>query len=152
MEKRTKSGMYIEGNAARQFEVMPNREAEAEKKELSRIVKHNRQKALQMSRGYVAYLAVVTVIAATVCMFYLKVHSDISKTSSNIVDLKNSISTLEAQNDAVDYSINSYTDVNTIVRVATEELGMVKASKSQIRFYKSSEREYMKQFTDVPEK
>lgn len=151
MDNRTKN-MYVTGNTARQLEVVPERKAEQPKKELSHAARRNREKASQMSIGYVMFLSVVTIVAVYVCVTYLKLHSDISATSSNVTKLKSEINALQVENDALGYSINSYTDVDNIVRIATEELGMVQASKSQVSFYKSSESEYMKQFTDVPEK
>ncbi len=151
MDNRTKN-MYVIGNAARQLEAVPDRKKEQPKKELSHAARRNREKASQMSMGYVIFLSIVTLAAVYVCVTYLKLHSDISATSSNVTKLKSKINALQVENDALDYSINSYTDVNNIIKVATEELGMVQASKSQVSFYKSSESEYMKQFTDIPEK
>ncbi|MBD5134902.1 MAG: cell division protein FtsL [Lachnospiraceae bacterium] len=155
MEKKRATVRYISGNTARQLQAVPERKRrerqEKQKKELSQSVKKNREKALQMSMGYVLFLAAVTITVVVVCFNYLKLHADISATTSNITNLTSSIDTLTAQNDALDYSINSYTDVNYIVRVAVEELGMVQASKDQVSYYKSTESEFMKQFTDVPE-
>lgn len=150
--KRVSTTKYINGSAARQLEAVPARERQKEKKkELSQTARRNREKASQMSLGYVLFLAAATVAVAVVCFNYLKLHADISDTNSNITELTSSIDTLTAQNDALDYSVNSYTDVNYIIKTAVEELGMVQASKDQISYYKSTESEYMKQFTDIPE-
>lgn len=150
--KRVSTAKYINGSAARQLEAVPARERQEEKKrELSQSARRNREKASQMSLGYVLFLAAATMAVAVVCFNYLKLHADISDTNSNITKLTSSVDTMTAQNDALDYSINSYTDVNYIIKTAVEELGMVQASKDQISYYKSTESEYMKQFTDIPE-
>lgn len=152
MENKKSSVRYISGNTARQLEAVPERKRqERQKKELSRSAKLNREKALEMNMGYVLFLAAATVAAVFICFNYLKLHADISATNSNITELKSSVDTLKAQNDALDYSINSFTDINHIIKVAVEELGMVQAAKEQVSYYKSTESEYMKQFTDVPE-
>lgn len=152
MENKRAAVKYISGNTARQLQAVPERKhREKQKRELSQSVKKNREKALEMSMGYVLFLAAATIALVVVCFNYLKLRADISETNSNITKLTSSIDMLTAQNDAVDYSINSYTDVNYIVRVAVEELGMIQASKDQVSYYKSSESEFMKQFTDVPE-
>lgn len=150
--KRVSTAKYINGSAARQLEAVPARERQEEKKrELSQSARRNREKASQMSLGYVLFLAAATMAVAVVCFNYLKLHADISDTNSNITKLTSSVDTMTAQNDALDYSINSYTDVNYIIKTAVEELGMVQASKDQISYYKSTESEYMKRFTDIPE-
>lgn len=150
--KRVSTAKYINGSAARQLEAVPARERQEEKKrELSQSARRNREKASRMSLGYVLFLAVATMAVVVVCFNYLKLHADISDTNSNITKLTSSVDTMTAQNDALDYSINSYTDVNYIIKTAVEELGMVQASKDQISYYKSTESEYMKQFTDIPE-
>ena len=64
--------------------------------------------------------------------------------------MEKNLDTLVSQNDAIEYAISSYIDTDYVVKVATGELGMVKASESQISFYKSSESEYMKQLEDIP--
>ena len=50
----------------------------------------------------------------------------------------------------MDYEINGYVDVDYVLRVATEELGMINAREDQIKFYDSSDTEYMKQLYDIP--
>lgn len=150
--KRVSTAKYINGSAARQLEAVPARKRQEEKKrELSQSARRNREKASRMSLGYVLFLAAATMAVVVVCFNYLKLHADISDTNSNITKLTSSVDTMTAQNDALDYSINSYTDVNYIIKTAVEELGMVQASKDQISYYKSTESEYMKQFTDIPE-
>lgn len=152
MEKKRITGEYVSGSAARQLQAVPERKrVEKENKKLSQAVKANREKAKQISFGYMLFLAMATVALVVVCVSYLKLHADIAETKSNINTISTSIDTLTAQNDSLDYSINSYTDINYIIKVATEELGMVQASKGQVSYYTSTESEYMKQFADVPE-
>lgn len=152
MENKRATVKYISGNTARQLQAVPERERqEKQKKELSQSAKKNREKALQMNMGYLLFLAAATVAVVIVCFNYLKLNADISATNANIAELTSSIDTITAQNDALDYSINSFTDINHIIKVAVEELGMVQANKEQVSYYKSSESEFMKQFTEVPE-
>ena len=69
---------------------------------------------------------------------------------ADIVSLESDINTLKSQNDALDYSINSFMDIEYITKVAMEELGMIRATEHQISFYNNTENEYMKQFKDIP--
>ena len=75
-------------------------------------------------------------------------HATTSNAIINSLEVKTE--TLKSQNDYIDYTINSYKDIDYISRVATEELGMVQAGKEQISFYESSESEYMKQYKEIP--
>lgn len=141
---------YVSGSAARQLSVaLPEKQAEP-KKRISQETVRNREKILQIRAGYMMFLAVATIVLGVFCYSYLNMKADISGKSKNIAKLTTAVDTLTAQNDSLDYSVNSYVDTNNIIKVATEELGMVKASGNQISYYKSTESEFMKQFTDVP--
>ena len=82
---------------------------------------------------------------------YLSLRDQITNKTNEIAEVKVQTEALKAQNDAVDYSINSGKDTNYIIQVATNELGMVQANKNQIRLYESSESQYMKQYKNIPE-
>lgn len=159
MERRNKSNMkisrysdYVSGSAARQLAVAePVRKEIIEKeKKVSRTVQRNRENINKIGVGYFAFLVTATLAVAAVCFIYLNYQAEISAKNKNITALTTQIDTLTAQNDSVDYSINSYMDSANIIKVATEELGMVRASGNQVIYYDSTESEFMKQFADVP--
>lgn len=149
---------YVEGNAVRKksVEQLPVREPRTyvgnKRVNTSSAAYRNREKALRMSKGYVAILAVCCIAMVLACANYLSIRDDITNMKSNIATLELNVETLKAQNDALDYSINSYMDIENISKVASEQLGMIQAGKNQISFYESSESEYMKQYNDVPAK
>ena len=63
---------YVYGNTARKAVApAPQRPARAPKK-VSRQVQQNRDKALHMSKGYVAFLAIAAVVALFTCVYYLQ--------------------------------------------------------------------------------
>lgn len=152
---------YIQGNAVRKAQEAPltpvkrqrEQRTKEEEKRTSRqkAAARNRQRELRMSPGYVLFLAGITVMTVAVCLGYLNLQSDILSKGEEIVTLEKDIASLVAQNDAVEYTISSYIDTDYIIKVATKELGMVKASGAQISFYERSESEYMKQIQDIPE-
>ena len=147
---------YVEGNAVRKVEERPGRQPRTyvnnKRINTSTEIYRNREKALRMSAGYVAVLAVCSVLMAGVCASYLSLRDDITSKKASIASLEIQCEALEAQNDSLDYSINSYIDIDNITKVATEELGMVQAGKDQITFYDSTEMEYMKQYEEIPQK
>ena len=81
-------GMYVDGNAARRLQEVPARkyqtagvqtakrvreERAAEKsRQLSRETQRNREKAKSMGRGFVLFLAVVSVAVLFCCVNYLQ--------------------------------------------------------------------------------
>ena len=149
---------YVEGSAVRKKSVteVPQRTertyVDNERVTTSRSIYRNREKALHMSAPYVIVLAICSIMMCTVCAKYLSLRDEITTKSEMIAQLEVQTETLKSHNDNLNYSINSYMDIEYISKVATEELGMIKAGKDQILFYESSESEYMKQFKDIPAK
>lgn len=153
--KRTGNYSYVEGNTVKKLSAVPVREPrydEAPLRRTSRTVKRNRQKALSMNGPYVLFLAVAAVICLVMCSGYLMIQASNMKLGDDIASMEKSVDKLATQNDSVDYSINSYVDINHIIQVATQELGMVKATKANVELYQSTEREYINQYKDIPNK
>ena len=149
---------YIEGNAVRKIQEMPERHKELREKHIEiekqnkrkKAAKRNQQRELKMSLSYASFLIIASVVMVFVCISYIRVQTSIISRQEEIVNVKSELNTLISQNDAIEYNVNSYVDVENIIKVATAELGMVKADKSQISLYEKSESEYMKQINDIP--
>lgn len=147
---------YIEGNAVRKesvVEVPQRRErtyVDNQRVNTSKNIYRNREKALHMSASYVIVLAVCSILMCVVCAKYLSLRDEVTMKTENIADLEIKIESLKARNDSLDYSINSFMDIENISKIAKEELGMIQAGKDQISFYESSESEYMKQYKEIP--
>ena len=145
---------YIYGNTVRKANPQRERRVETTPQRNPRSDKRVRanERALTMNAPYVAFLAVVSAVCLLMCVMYLNIQSDISETRTSISDLKNEISTVQSQNDALQYSINSYVDVDRIYKVATSKLGMSQAKDDQISKYKTSDSGYTVQYGDIPTK
>lgn len=147
---------YIEGNAVRKEKVveMPQRRertyVDNQRVRTSKSIYKNREKALHMSASYVFVLAVCSIIMCVVCAKYLSLRDEVTMKTESIADLEIKIESLKARNDSLDYTINSFMDIENISKIAKEELGMIQAGKDQISFYESSESEYMKQYKEIP--
>lgn len=145
---------YVEGNVVRKQAVpeIPQRTERTyidnKRVNTSKSAYRNREKALHMSAPYVFILAVCTVMMFAICSKYLSLRDEISTKSTMIAEIEMQTANLKSRNDNLDYTINSYMDIDYITKVATEELGMIKAGKEQISFYESSESEYMKQYKE----
>ena len=145
---------YISGNTVRKTNPQRERRVERAPRRSAQSRQNVRinEKALTMNAPYVAFLAVVSVVCLLMCVMYLNMQSDISETRTSISGLKNQISTVQSQNDALQYSINSYVDVDRIYKEATTKLGMSQAKDDQISKYKTSDSGYTVQYGDIPTK
>lgn len=145
---------YVDGNTVRKARPERERRVYVDGKRVRESERElrARENALSMNGPYVAFLAVVSAVCLLMCVAYLYMQSDISATRSNIAQLKTDISTVQSQNDALTYSINSYVDVDNIYKTATKKLGMKQATGNQISTYKSSDSGYTVQYGDIPTK
>lgn len=149
---------YIDGNAVRKVQEMPDRHKELREKHIEtekrnirkRAAQRNQQRELKMGFGYASFLIVASIVMVLVCVQYIRVQTSVISRQEEIVNIKSELNTLISQNDAIEYNVNSYVDVENIIQVATKELGMVKAGKEQISLYERTESEYMKQVNDIP--
>ncbi len=158
MEKRVRKNEYMyytDGNTVRKVATAVPKRVEPERKIEKKTETHKRtyknpNEGLTINIPYVMFLFAAACAVVILCMKYINLNSEISKTNDSIIAMEKSIETLRAQNDAIEYEINSSIDMDTIINTATQELGMVQVTEDTIRFYRSTEGEYMRQFNDVP--
>ena len=149
--KKLNSGAYIEGTAVRKLsqyeqavpEEMPGRHHAPEKRQqtpkrkTSQSRPKTRQKAVarrrararafQMNKGYVTFLSIVAVACLFICVNYLKL-----------------------SNDAAYSKAVSSVDLDKIRDIAINELGMVYANQDQIVTYEKQDKDYVRQYEEVP--
>ena len=80
---------------------------------------------------------------------YISLNINMTQKAREIASLRKELSTMTMENDNLEISINSSIDYDYIYKVATEELGMVYPSCSQIVSYDSEDSEYVVQYKDV---
>ena len=154
---------YTSGNAARNLAgtrysavpkghpvvPVPGRARKPETRTDSHVYK-NRQKALQMNGAYALFLVVAVIFCLVMCVQYLNAEAKISEKTIALNHLNSEIAELTVQNDAIDYDINSFIDIENIRKVAKQKLGMVEATGDQVTVYDKSNGEYMKQMGNIP--
>lgn len=166
------SQTYVDGNTVRRLEAAPDtrrrqelerrqeaerrkQEEERRRQEIQRRNKHaarrNREKAMQMSRGYVAFLSVAAIVTALVSAAYVQLQSDVTSRLKSISGLESQVADLKADNDATLKRINTAVDLTTVKDVAMNQLGMVYAGKDQIVYYSVDDDDYMNQYSEIPE-
>lgn len=159
---------YVEGSAVRKLQESPGRDrrppvrreektavlperAQPRNHQLSQEALRNREKALSMNKGFVIFLAVVSVAILMFTVRFLQLKSEITASTKQIASLESEFSTLKEDNDAYYSQVNSNIDLNRIKKIAVGRLGMKAPDKEQTRTYQTSRSSYIRQYQDIPE-
>lgn len=147
---------YIGDNLARS--IAPAAEPlKAPEKEPVREPERKAQPKEQPERGLCAsfgFAFTLLMVGAAVVLFitlakYISLNIDAGQKAKEIASLRSQLTTAVMENDNYEVAINASIDYDYIYQVATQELGMVYASKSQIITYEHKESEYVVQYKDV---
>lgn len=149
---------YTEGNTVRKVAAPLERPKRPESTPNSREASHRENRRsyrkadnLEMSLPYVAFLMAMVVMIVVSCVKYLDMNAQSSDNNAKIAALTTKLDTLVTKNDAMEYEIDGFIDVDYIINTAINELGMVVAGKDQVTFYDNTPSEYMNQLNDIPE-
>jgi len=137
----------VEGNVVRkeQLKIEPS----GRLKSSAQILK--RSKALKKQRRHFAILgsmAVLVIVALSIVLLKTLSYNGILIEEVNKQEVE--VEHLIMGNDAREYDINSSVDLNYVIDVATNELGMVRSNVSQIVTYSMKNSEYLQQVAKVP--
>ena len=140
---------YVHGNVVRKDSVVV--QSPVKHKEVSQRVQANRSKAMHMSKGYVAFLAIAAIVVLFVCMRYLQLQSEISSRANHITALQQELAdTKEANTTRYNVIMNSM-NLEQIRDIAINEFGMVYAEEDQIIKYQRPDGSAVTQFAGIPE-
>lgn len=143
---------YYDGNTVRVGELVPEEELQPEvRRRLSKKTRKNRAKALSMNRGYVVFLAVVSMAAVFMCVSYIQLKTEITGQSKKIAARQTELTEIRADNDALENSLYASVDLDEVYRIATQKLGMHYPNQDQIVQYSTDRSGYVRQYADVPE-
>lgn len=152
---------YINGSAVRELETSPvkrrkrpdKRQLEEQKRKKHRrnAIRRNRERALYMSKGYVAFLSVCVVIVAFSAVALIQIQSQVTQRMKHIAALESQITDLKADNDARYKEISTSIDLEYIKDVAMNQLGMQYATEEQVIYYSVENNNFMDQYSDIPE-
>lgn len=148
--------IYVDGNAARQLEEEPRRmyidEDERERKRRKARALEKRAAAVRRQNSFIR--AAAGMMIASVMLFLVIVLLNGSVKSNALMTeiglLEKEYNTIVSQNDSKEYDINRSVDLNTVIRTATEEYGMVRGSVDQIITYRTDDSEYIQQLAEIP--
>lgn len=155
-----KKTYYVNGSTVRQLEAQPVRreridrtkiKEEQQKKRRRNAVRRNRERALHMSKGYVAFLTLCVGIIAFAAVALVQIQSQVTQRREHIAALESQITDLKADNDARYKEIVTSVDLDYIKDVAINQLGMQYATEDQIIYYSVENNNFMDQYSDIPE-
>ena len=174
---RNNKGVYIEGNTARRLQEVPAKRSysrqkppvrkrvqaaetsgstrssrpSASSRQLSRETQRNREKAMNMSRGFVIFLALVSVAILFGCVHYLQLKSELTAKMKAVATMESQLTELKEDNDAYESQVTSNVDLNAIKAIAIGRLGMRYPSDDQKMTYETSQSSYVRQYQDIPD-
>lgn len=173
---RNSRGMYVEGNTARRLAEVPDRRNQSydqnagqvrrrprtntktreqretlERRQVSKEAIRNREKAMGMSRGFVVFLAAVSVAVLFFSTHYIQLKSEITARLREVAALESELSQLKEDNDAYYSQVTSNVDLTSIKKIAIGRLGMKYPSDDQTVTYETSRSSYVRQYQDVPD-
>ena len=154
-----KKTYYVNGSTVRQLEAQPIRREridrtkiheEQQKKRRRNAARRNRERALHMSRSYVAFLTLCVGVVAFAAVSLVQIQSQVTQRMEHIAALESQITDLKADNDARYKEIVTSVDLDYIKDVAMNQLGMKYATEDQIIYYSVENNNFMDQYSDIP--
>lgn len=150
---------YISGNAVRKLDEVPQRQVpgrnrkeqpQRARRAVSVSTQKNRIKATQMSRGYVLFLALISIITLFLCVSYLQRRAELTSKLQLVARQESELSTLKADNDALYNTVMASVDLESVKNTAINKLGMQYPTEEQIVTYDTAGNSYVRQYQDVP--
>lgn len=145
---------YVSGNTVRKLNAAPDIRREEEQYQVIAPRKQVQRRPKSQPGMDLLFLFVLSLaILATVYVFvqYLREQSDILQSEKNIIAMEHTLTSLSDQNNAAYEQISKEYNLQYIYDMAVGELGMVYPNKNKIVKYKSSDADYVIQYSDIPE-
>ena len=138
---------YVNGNTVRELDtpVRPQRRSREEieqvqhRKSRRNAARRNRQRAMEMSPGYVMFLTAGVLVIAMAAVSFVNLQSQITSRMRNIANL-----------DARYKRVTTSVDLNHVKDVAINKLGMDYPKEDQVVYYTIENSNYMDQYSDIP--
>ena len=152
---------YIDGNTVRELEeATPVRQPRRDRRELEEAkrrknrrnaARRNKERAMSMSMGYVAFLTCCVIISGVFASVLVNAQAKTTQEINRVANLESKVADLKADNDAKYKKITTSVDLNYIKDYAMNKLGMSYATEEQVVYYSVDKENYMDQYSDIPE-
>lgn len=151
---------YVNGSTVRQMNTQPVGDPRTDRRKIHEgqrrkhrrnAARRNRERALYMSKSYVAFLTVCVAVVAFSAVSLIQIQSQLTQRMEHVAALEGQITDLKADNDARYKEIVTSVDLTHIKDVAINQLGMKYASEDQVVYYSVDNNNFMDQYSDIPE-
>lgn len=139
---------YVDGNTARELDVVKELKRPAKKQDLAQRRKRDRMR--YMNLPYVLFLCCAVAITGIVLVGYLKKQSEMTVQMERVAAMESQLNDMRLKNDEKLQRINSSIDMDEIKRIAVEELGMTYAKEGQVVSISGEGSDYVRQFKSLP--
>lgn len=149
---------YVNGNTVRELDA-PVRRDRRSRRELEEVrrrknrrnaARRNRQRAMEMNRGYVVFLTGCVLVTALTAVLFVNMQSQMTSRMRSVANLESQVLNLRADNDARYKEITTSVDLNQVKNVAINELGMTYPTEDQVVYYSIENSNFMDQYRDIP--
>lgn len=140
----------IDGNTVRKVSLDTLLEEEPRRSHQNHAARKNREKAVHMNMGYVAFLVAALLFAGVILIGYINLQADLSNSVDRIARKESELHRLRQDNDEYETRINSAIDLEEIKRIALTELGMKYASEGQIVNIEGGSNDYVRKYAQIP--
>ena len=159
----SRTSYYVDGNTVRKIQEYPDyypydvpergrrRQAARKPKKLSEAVRRNRERTAGIGKGFIVFLAVISVAILFVCVQYLRLQTEITSAKSEVASLEATLTQLREDNDEYYSQVSSDINFDNIRKTAIGRLGMRYPSDDQIMTYETEGKSYVRQYQDVPD-
>lgn len=152
-------GEAVEGNTVRKLEAQPIYEPQPEigpqEQRHQERIQRKREQARRARAVWdipsLLFMVSAVAVCLYVCVSYIQVQEQITTMEKKAAVLESDIMDLKDRNDAAYNKVETSVDLSEVYRVAVKELGMVRASGSQIMSYKNIKSDFVRQYDEIPE-
>lgn len=149
MDRRT--GTYIYGSEAREWEAQPLRRREEEIRRRQRQQQRKRPAPKRKLDKVAVFLIAITFVAAMgFGIGYIHLQFETTYLSKNVLNLQREVVEMEKENSAAKMKLENSVNLDEIYAQATEKLGMKVAKKGRVFTYKSRKSTRVRQHGQIP--
>lgn len=145
------SRYYVDGNTVRKIAPYKKNARKTPVKKVEPIPERPKR-IFSMSAGYVMFLMFSLLISAAVCIWYVRLRSELTASQKVISRLENTYNSLKQSNDEEYDRIMASVDLEDIKRKAMTEYGMKYPGEDQVISISGADDDYVRQFGDIPKK
>ncbi len=150
---RSYSETYTNGNAVRYVEAVPERRTRGRqtRREEQIVInkERNRENALRVNASYVLFMICICVVLIVVSVNYLKLQAAGTAFRNEIAARESELSELKLANDNSYEHMMASIDMESVKKIAINELGMRYADEGQIITYNSQHGDYIRQYGEI---